>query len=185
MGSDDARAVQRWQEGDATAFEALVRRWQRPVARLLARLVGPTELVQDLSQEVFLRVYRARDRYRENGTFTLWLYRIALNVARDAGRRRRPEAPLGEQQPADPRAPAEAVCQQREWVEAVTRALAELPRPLREVLVLHHYEALNFAEIARLTGTPASTVKSRFAAALKQLRARLQPLGWGPEETTS
>jgi RNA polymerase sigma-70 factor (ECF subfamily) len=63
--------------------------------------------------------------------------------------------------------------------------LAELPDPLREVLVLRHYEGLNFEQIARLTATPASTLKSRFSAALARLRQRLQELGWEPEEKHS
>jgi RNA polymerase sigma-70 factor (ECF subfamily) len=183
--SHDRELVERWRRGDPAAFEALVRRWQQPVARLLGRLRGRDESVADLCQEVFLRVYHARARYRENGAFAAWLYRIALNVAHDAGRRRRREpGPLAGHEPADGRAPAEEVCEQEEAAGAVRRAVAELPEPLRVALVLHHYEKLNFEEIARLTGTPASTVKSRFAAALGRLRVRLGQLGWGPEETS-
>ena len=63
------------------------------------------------------------------------------------------------------------------------RSVAELPEPLRLVLVLRHYEQMSFEEIARLTGNPASTLKSRFAAALERLRKRLEELGLGPEET--
>src|SRR6516164_513216 len=97
----DAELVRRWQRGDTTAFEALVRRWQAPMARFLARLAHRPELVQDLSQEVFLRLYRAGPRYREAGAFSTWLYRIAVNVARDAGRRRRHEPlPLNDHEPA-------------------------------------------------------------------------------------
>src|SRR5262249_18631264 len=111
-------------------------------------------------------------------------YRIALNVARDACRRRRQElAPLQDHEPVDPHAPADALCQQREAVQLVARAVAELSEPLREVLVLHHYESLNFEAIARLTGTPASTLKSRFAVALGRLRDRLRQWGWDSEET--
>src|SRR5205085_8736891 len=97
--------------------------------------------------------------------------RITLNVARDAGRRRRHEpGPLEGHEPMDRQAPADAVCQQQEFARALADALAELPQPLREVLVLHHYEELNFEQIARLTGTPTSTLKSRFASALGRLR---------------
>src|SRR5436190_18269759 len=101
MGHDDPDLIQRWQRGDAPAFEALVRRWQTPVARFLARLVGRPDLVQDLCQEVFLRVHLARGRYRTDGAFSTWLYRIALNVARDALRRhRRQMSPLPDEEPA-------------------------------------------------------------------------------------
>jgi RNA polymerase sigma-70 factor (ECF subfamily) len=184
MSSPDAELIRRWQQGDVAAFEEMVRRWQAPMARFLFRLVGQAGPVPDLCQEVFLRICHAGPRYRENGAFSAWLYRIALNVARDAARRGR-HAPvtLPEAEPADHRAPAEAVCEQRELAQLVAGAVAELPEPLRLVLILHHYERLNFEEIARLTGTPASTLKSRFAVALNRLRVRLHQLGCGPEDT--
>ena len=129
---------------------------------------------------------RAGARYRETGAFATWLYRIAVNAARDALRRRRHDpVPLPSPEPPDPATPAETLCQQRELALLMARAVAELPEPLRVVLALHHDEGLNFEEIARLTGTPASTLKSRFAAALHRLRDRLHPLGYGPEETPS
>jgi RNA polymerase sigma-70 factor (ECF subfamily) len=177
--------MERWHD-DPLAFEALVRRWERPVARILARLVGRADQVADLSQEVFLRLYHARARYRENGKLAGWIYKITLNVAHDAGRRRRrAPVPLAGHEPLDPAAPAAALCQKREEAAAVTRALAELPEPQRVVLVLRHYEGMSFEEIARLTGTPATTLKSRFAAALTRLRARLEELGWRPDEDPS
>jgi RNA polymerase sigma-70 factor (ECF subfamily) len=183
MGSHDADLIRRWQAGDTTAFEALVRHWQRPMARFLCRLVGQVEPVNDLCQEVFLRAYQAGPRYREKGTFTSWLYRIALNVARDAQRRNRhPTVPLVNREVPDRLAPVDVLCQQRELTRMVAQAVTELPEPLRVVLVLRHYEQMNFEEIARLTGTPASTLKSRFAAALGRLRVRLEQQGWGPEE---
>src|SRR5262249_28761010 len=159
MGCDDAELIQRWQHGDAAAFEALVRRWQQPVGRFLFRLVGREEEANDLCQEVFLRVFLAGPRYRANAAFSTWLYRIALNVTRDAARRnrRRPVA-LSDHSLPDPASSAEAVCQQQETADLVTRAVAELPEALRIVLVLHHYEGMNFEAIARLTGTPASTL---------------------------
>jgi RNA polymerase sigma-70 factor, ECF subfamily len=183
MRRDDSELIRLWQRGDEDAFAALVRRWQAPVARFLARLAGRPDLVPDLCQEVFLRVYLARARYREAGAFSTWLYRIALNVGRDALRRRRDPQPLPEAGPPDPDAAAEARCEQEELARAVTDALAELPGPLREVLVLRHYEGMSFEEIARLLGAPASTLKSRFTAALGRLRVRLRHLGWSHEET--
>ncbi len=183
MGPDDTELIQRWQKGDVLALERLVRRWQPSIARFLFRLVGSADLVQDLCQETFLRVYRAGPRYHEDAGFAPWLYRIALNLARDAGRRRRRQPLLNDgRELVDGQASADVVCQQHESVRLVARAVAELPEPLREVLVLRHYEGMKFEEIARLTGTPASTLKSRFAAALGRLRTRLQQLGLGPEE---
>jgi RNA polymerase sigma-70 factor (ECF subfamily) len=184
MGRDDSDLVRRWQEGDEDAFAALVRRWQAPVARFLARLVGRPDAVPDLCQDVFLRVFLARARYRQAGAFSTWLYRIALNAGRDALRRaRRGPRPLPEADPPAAEGLAEARCEQQELACAVEGALAELPEALREVLVLRHYEGLSFEEIARLLGAPVSTLKSRFAAALGRLRVRLQHLGWTHEET--
>ncbi len=180
MEPSDADLMRQWRAGDGRAFEALVRRWQDAMARLLARLAGP-DAAADLCQDVFLRVYQAGARYREEGAFSTWIYRIALNVARDAGRRRRGSVPLDDREPFDVTGPHEALCR-REAVEFVTRALAKLPDDLREVLVLRHYEGLNFEQIARLTGTPASTLKSRFAVALRRLRADLRALGWDSGE---
>src|SRR5947209_18460552 len=83
MGTQDADWMERWRRGEAAAFEALVERWRRPVARFLFRCTGRADLVQDLCQEVFLRVYQAGPRYREAGAFPGWLFRIALNMVRD------------------------------------------------------------------------------------------------------
>lgn len=180
----DADLMARWQRGDATAFDALVRRWQQPMARFLHRSCGDAALVHDLCQEVFLRVHAARDSYRDNGHFAAWLYRIALNVARDAARRRRPTVQAVPER-ADPAPDAGQVALRREVSATVARVVAELPDSLRTVLVLRHDEGMNFEDIARLTGVPASTLKSRFAVALQRLRVRLRELGLGPEEGSS
>lgn len=177
MSTDDEELIQRWQSGDGAAFEGLVERWQGPLGRFLGRLCREPDTVGDLSQEVFLRVYQARERYQENGAFAAWLYRIALNVARDHGRRPRlPRLHLGPD-PASRAASADTICQQRELSDAVGQAVADLPETLREVLVLRHYEEMNFERIADLLGLPPSTVKSRFVAALARLRVRLKELG--------
>lgn len=185
MGMDDAELMQRWRRGDAAAFEALVARWQRPLARFLYRMSGRADLVSDLCQEVFLRIYRAGPRYREEGAFHAWVYRIALNLARDAVRRHRGTPARLDSEPADGAASAEAECRRRELAEALARAIAELPEPLRLVLVLRHDENLSFEAIARMTGVPASTLKSRFAVALQRLRANLERQGHGSRETMS
>jgi RNA polymerase sigma-70 factor (ECF subfamily) len=177
MDPDDAELVARWQRGDMQAFAELVRRWQLPIARFLTHMLGRIDLVGDLCQEVFLRALIARPRYRAVGRFSAWLYHIALNVARDVGRRRRYKVhSLENGQPASPTPSPEAASAQRELAQLVSSALAELPEPQRLVLVLRHYEGMSFEEIARLTATPASTLKSRFAAALSYLRIRLRHL---------
>jgi RNA polymerase sigma-70 factor (ECF subfamily) len=184
MGQEEADLIRRWKQGEPAAFEALVRRWQQPVARFLFRLIGQAEQVQDLCQEVFLRAYLATSRYRETGAFSTWLYRIALNVARDTGRRRRHEpGPLPGTDLADGTASkADELCQQKELAAAVGQAVAALPDSLREVLVLRHYEGLSFESMGRLLHMPASTLKSRFTAALQRLKQHLSNLGWSDEE---
>jgi RNA polymerase sigma-70 factor (ECF subfamily) len=181
----DSELMARWQQGDAAAFAALFQRWQRPIARFISRMLGPRALVDDFCQEVFLRVHEASGRYREKGAFSSWLYRIALNVTRDACRKQTHAVlPLQDIAVPDSSFGPAADCARRETAERVAAAIAELPEALRLVLVLHHYEELNFEQIASLTGTPASTLKSRFAAALTRLRCRLRQLGCSLEETS-
>jgi RNA polymerase sigma-70 factor (ECF subfamily) len=183
MGHPDAELMRRWRRGDAAAFAALVERWQQPVARFLLRVAGRPDRVPDLCQEVFLRVLRAAPRYRETGRFSTWLFQIALNVARDAARRsRHAPAPLPD---VEGGGPTDEACEQRELAQAIACSVAELPPRQREVLALRHDQGMSFEEMARVLGTPASTLKSRFAVALNRLRARLHELGWSFEESAS
>lgn len=181
MARDDGELIRRWRGGDPTAYDALVRRWQQPAARFLARMLGMAAPVADLCQELFLRIYLWRDRYREEGSFSTWLYRIALNLARDHARKlARQPAPLPEEVPANgsddlPR------WEHRELQETIESALSELPGPLREVLVLRHYEEMNFEDMGRLLDVPASTLKSRFTVALNKMHERLRDCGWADE----
>jgi RNA polymerase sigma-70 factor (ECF subfamily) len=188
MSREDAERMRRWQAGDPAAFADLVARWQQPVARFLARLAGP-DRAADLCQEVFLRVLQKGNRYRETGHFSTWLFQIALNVARGAGRRQISQSRdrKGAESASAPirsrLCEPDEVCERQELARAVQVAVAELPRPLREVLALRHDRGMNFEEMARVLGTPASTLKSRFAAALSRLRQRLCELGFSPEES--
>jgi RNA polymerase sigma-70 factor (ECF subfamily) len=184
MGHPDGELMCRWRRGDAAAAAELVERWQQPLARFLLRFAGQPDRVQDLCQEVFLRVLRAAPLYREDGRFSTWLFQIALNVARDAGRRAR-HAPVTLEDPE--RLPAwlatgDDLCERRELYEAVAVAFAKLTPPQREVLSLRHDAGMSFEDMARVLKTPASTLKSRFTAALYRLRSRLAELGWDFEE---
>lgn len=184
MGHDDPDLIRRWRSGEVAAFDVLVRRWQQPIARFLARMLGPAAPVADLCQDVFLRVHLSRDRYCEKGAFSTWIYRIALNRARDHART------LTRQPVSLPESVASIVSgesprwEQRELQELVDAALAHLAPALREVLVLRHYEDINFEDMGRLLGTPASTLKSRFAVALCKMQVILQDLGWDGEEAS-
>lgn len=160
--------------GMPQAFDELVRRWQQRLARILGRLTGHPR-VEDLCQEVFIKVYLARHRYRPTGEFSTWLYRIAVNVARDDARRQRRWARLPPE-PVDATSfpSAEVAAVRREEDEAVRIVVWTLPDKLREAIVLKHFGELTFAETADVLGLPVSTVKSRVELALIELRKRLQ-----------
>jgi RNA polymerase sigma-70 factor (ECF subfamily) len=178
---DDATLMRRWQAGDSAAFAALVERWQTPVARFLARLAG-ADAAADLCQETFLRLLRSADRYREQGSFSTWLFQVALNVARDASRRRAEKPPPAGLRPRFAEATDELM-EREELGRTVAAVVAGLPPQLREVLALRHDAGMNFEAMARLLQTPASTLKSRFAVALDRVRARLAEFGFQAEET--
>jgi RNA polymerase sigma-70 factor (ECF subfamily) len=146
------------------------------LARFLSRLAAQPDQVADWLQETFLRVHRAGIRYQENGHFSTWLFRIALNVARDAARRQRPQQSLPEAEPCSPDTPTVEQCERQELNERLAQAIADLPWPQREVLALRHEKGMKFEEMSRLLGVPASTLKSRFAVALTQLRDSLRDL---------
>jgi RNA polymerase sigma-70 factor (ECF subfamily) len=182
----DEEAMLRAQGGDAAAFALIVRRWERPVQRLCARMTGDLHLAQDLTQEAFARVFAARASYRPGGRFSTFLWRIALNACCDERRRRarRREVPFvtdekGTQAETDPtdQAPAPpALAVEREEVDLVRAAVADLPDHYRAVVVLRHYEGLKFREVAEVLGIPEGTVKSRMAEALDRLAEALAML---------
>jgi RNA polymerase sigma-70 factor (ECF subfamily) len=177
----DAELLASWQQGDAGAFEALVRRWQGPIARFLFHFLPDSAAVADLCQETFLRLYLAKDRHRPGAGFAAFLYQTALNLARDHARRKSVrERPIPSPSRNGPS--AALLAEGAEAVAAVAGAVAELPEPLRVVLVLRHYQGLSFEDIGRLLATPASTLKSRFAAALRALRPKLLPHAPQPED---
>jgi len=126
-----------------------------------------------------VRILRARERYRPSHSFSTWVYRIALNVARDNRRReiRRPKQSLDAQdQASSAQTPTDALSA-HETAEIVDAAVRALPEILREPLVLKHFGKLSFAEVAETTGIPLGTVKSRVATALRELRSELNRRG--------
>jgi RNA polymerase sigma-70 factor, ECF subfamily len=182
MELSDQALIARWQRGEADAFAEIVRRWQEPVGRFLTRYLGPCDAIADLCQDVFLRVLRSGARYEARSAFSTWLFQIALNVARDHVRRRRPVQSWSDNDP-EPETqpdPGKNLCDQ-ELAECVADELARLPEPLRLVLVLRHYQGMPFEDMAAMLKTPASTLRSRFARALDLLRRRMRP--WILEET--
>lgn len=176
----DGDRMRRWAAGDRAAFEEIVRRWEIPVGRFLAKLCGDAHEASDLTQEVFLRVYLRGAAYRDEGHFRTWLYRIALNLARDAARRRtrKPAVPLTERHDAAGRSDEH---DSRERAGLLAASLAELSEAQREVVVLRHYEDLSFEAMAKLLGIASTTLKSRFAVAMAKLESTLTARGLKPE----
>lgn len=185
MGANEPRSelIERWRRGDPAAFESLVRTWEGPIGRFLFRMTRSVETTRDLTQELFAKVYTARNSYRDRGHFSTWIYRVALNLWCDEARRnKRQSEPYPETELPGGELPGDGWAVRNETVERVTAALNELSPPLKEVLVLRHYEDFSFEEMARLLETPASTLKSRFAVAIRQMADRLASRGLRPEE---
>lgn len=174
----------RFQAGEESAFERLVEVYQAPVFSLLRRLLGPGAELEDLAQEVFLRLYRSRERYQPQGRLSTYLYRItynlALNCLRDEHRRHPRGLPEGFAR--EPRDLADAGAHQVDaksdvliWAGRVESALASLPENQRLALVLQHYNGLDLEEIGAILGISAKAVKSLLHRARENLRPRLEP----------
>jgi RNA polymerase sigma factor (sigma-70 family) len=163
-------------------FAAIVREHQDLVFRTLTRMIGPTDAVADLAQEVFLRLHRALPHFGHRARLSTYLYRIVINVAQDEWkRRRRPEYraaslsdPDGgwENRLAHPAPPADAILERRQLQAAVDEALTALPPAERAALVLFHQEGRRYDEIAAVLDVPVNTVRTH----LHRGRARLATL---------
>jgi len=162
-------------------FEQLVREHQQMVFRTLTRLTGSSDRVDDLAQEVFLRLYRALPSFRGQALVSTYLYRIAVNVAQDEWKRRRredrplvsisedPEFPLEDRLP-DPEPTALDQLTQREFALAVDEELQRLSTIERTVLVLYHQEERSYQQIAETLHMPIGTVRTHLHRARKRLR---------------
>jgi len=186
----DRRAMQRLARGDDAALDELMERHGPGVHRLLLGLLDDPQDALDLAQETFVRVYQARSRFRAADRFVPWLYTIASNLARNRlrWRQRHPtvpwdpqvrNAPEGNTKPVDTVSdstpdPAHQLMS-RERIQAVRRAVAELPPQLREVVVLCEWEGLSQAEAATVLGTTPKGVESKLYRARQILRDRLRP----------
>lgn len=167
------------------ALAELCRRWSPRLVRFGLRFLGDHHLAEDLAQEVLWRVYRARSRYKPQGKFTPWIYRVATRVGQNLrnGNRRMPL--LASESFPDKAAPGPGVdhrLDQAERAEMLDWALAQLPETQRLVVVLRHYEGVKFDDISKIVGHPPSTVKSRFQAGLNKLYAILKNAGYLPLE---
>lgn len=174
----DLPLVQRARAGDRGAFELLLRAHLPRVYRLLYRLVGSHEDAEDLAQECFVRAWRALELYREQASFSTWLDRIALNLARDLHRRRARRAdlfaPVGLESAAQHKVPSEGLAQ-REMLAGLRTALGRLPETLRTALVLRVFEGREYDDIARCSGVTPATARTQVLKARKLLVRWLAP----------
>ena len=183
----DLELVRRAQKNERGAFDLLVLKYQHKVVKLVARLLrDPTE-AEDVAQEAFVKAYRALGSFRGDSAFYTWLYRIAVNTARNsiASRQRRPldyEAELSESEQNNVAArlkhddTPEAMVLSEEIHQTVNQAIEQLPEDLRTAIVLREIEGLSYEEIAAAMDCPVGTVRSRIFRAREAIDRALQPL---------
>ncbi len=182
----DLELMLRVQNGDAESFELLLNRYRLPLVSYFVRMVRDRALAEDLAQEVFLRVYQARQRYQPEARFTTWLYRIATNLALNALRdRKTDDAPAleedGEGVPrvariVDSRPTAEEQLMLSDRERLIREAIESLPEKQRVAVILHKYQEVDYRQIAKVLEVSESAVKSLLFRAYENLRTRLQPL---------
>ena len=185
--SDDSKLVKRVQKGDKGAFDLLVMKYQHKIVNLVMRYVRDPELALDITQEAFIKAYRAIPRFRGDSAFYTWMYRIAVNTAKNylAAQRRRPmdvELDLQDPEQYDLHAKLretdtpEGVTLGKELKETVERAIAALPEDLRTAIVLRELEGMSYEEIAQTMECPVGTVRSRIFRARDAIAKKVGPL---------
>ncbi|MGH8235655.1 MAG: RNA polymerase sigma factor RpoE [Steroidobacteraceae bacterium] len=183
----DQQLVERVQAGDKSAFDLLVRKYQHRVLKLVGRFVSDAAEAEDVAQEAFLKAYRALASFRGDSAFYTWLYRIAINTAKNAlvSNRRRPvdfDLDLQDPEQYDRHArlkegdTPEGVLLTEEIRNVVERAMEQLPEDLRTAIVLRELEGLLYEEIAEAMDCPVGTVRSRIFRAREAIDRKLKPL---------
>jgi RNA polymerase sigma-70 factor (ECF subfamily) len=184
----DAKLVARVQAGDKAAFDLLVLKYQRKILRLLSRMLRDQSEIEDVMQEAFIKAYRALPQFRGDSAFYTWLYRIAINTARNwmASQTRRPSSSSLYQSEdgetfdeidnlTDNNTP-ESLLASREIAESVNESIQALPAELRTAIVLREIEGLSYEEIAQAMGCPIGTVRSRIFRAREAIATKLRPM---------
>jgi len=189
-GDSDALLVQRAVAGDQKAFELLVIKYQRRIQRLIGRMVRDVDLVEDISQETFIRAYRALRQFRGDAQFYTWLYRIAVNTAKKTlmDLKRNPtisensfkSGDNDETSPFENELTSEetpdAVLASKEIAEMVNAAMLALPDELQQAITLREIEGLSYEEIADVMSCPIGTVRSRIFRAREAISEKIKPL---------
>ena len=183
--ASDLSLVQRAQAGDKGAFDALVLKYQHKVVKLVARYVRDPSEAEDVAQDAFIKAYRALPRFRGDSAFYTWLYRIAINTAKNAvaARIRNPvdfdyeqgddESGRGLEARMSDTATPEALAMTEEIRNTVNAAISALPEDLRTAIVLRELEGMSYEEIAEAMACPVGTVRSRIFRAREAIDSRL------------
>jgi RNA polymerase sigma-70 factor, ECF subfamily len=185
VDTGDLGLVQRVQRGDKSAFDLLVRKYQLKVVKLVTRYLRDPSEAEDVAQEAFIKAYRALPQFRGDSAFYTWLYRIAINTAKNAivARGRNPvefdldmqnieESQSMQARLADPDTP-ESLLQAEEIRTTVNRAIDALPEDLRTAIVLRELDGLSYEEIASAMDCPVGTVRSRIFRAREAIDRQL------------
>ncbi|MFP4639229.1 MAG: RNA polymerase sigma factor RpoE [Guyparkeria sp.] len=190
----DKALVARAQKGDRRAFDLLVLKYQHRVQRLIARYIRDPEQVFDLAQETFIKAYRALGRFRGDSAFYTWIYRIAVNTAKNqlasdarggftvslnSGGSDESDEPMIEPEALRDMGSPDALAATAELKAAIDRAITDLPEDLRTALTLREMEGLSYDEIAAVMDCPIGTVRSRIFRAREAIEQSIQPLKGG------
>jgi RNA polymerase sigma-70 factor (ECF subfamily) len=183
----DQALVERVQKGDKRAFDLLVRKYQHKIVSVVSRYVSDWSEAQDVAQEAFIRAYRAIGSFRGDSAFYTWIYKIAINTAKNqiVSRGRRP--PIGDIAIDDAilldgasqlrdRATPERELMRQEIEQTVFATVEELPEELRTAITLREVDGLSYEEIAEAMNCPIGTVRSRIFRAREAVDAKLRPL---------
>ena len=184
----DQQLVERVQRGDKKAFELLVSKYQRKLARLLSRFIRDPAEVEDVAQEAFIKAYRALPSFRGESAFYTWLYRIGINTAKNylvAVGRRAPTTTEFDSEDAenfedgdqlrDVNTPENELIS-KQIAQTVNDTVEALPEELRTAIVLREIDGLSYEEIATVMNCPIGTVRSRIFRARETIAERLRPL---------
>jgi RNA polymerase sigma-70 factor, ECF subfamily len=185
--SVDRELVVRVQQGDKRAFDVLVLKYQHKIVKLISRYIRDHAECQDVAQEAFIKAYRALGGFRGDSAFYTWLYRIAINTAKNylVAQGRRPGDDSIDAQDAEQfegesslkeYATPERMALKDEIERTVFQAIDELPEDLRMAITLRELEGLSYEEIAQAMGCPIGTVRSRIFRAREAIDVKLQPL---------
>jgi len=182
----DGRIIEACQQGDRSAFQLLFETYKDKVFSIAVYSSGDREVAEDVTQQIFLKLFTAIRQFRGDSEFTTWLYRLVVNACRDEQRRRRRWLPLGEtvtmSNPGEKK-PQEKQYARLEVAEAVRAAIGELKPKFRLPILLKYIEGLSYDEIAGVMGCSKGTVASRLNRGHSQLAKRLShlnnPSAWG------